>query len=71
MITNKTKRGRKFKEGYWDRYTWKCAECGREWRTQQIARSCKRQGHPDSMTSTYTDDIERPLNDMELRKPDD
>jgi len=62
VIKNKTKKGQKIRVGYWESWSWKCAECGREWTTQHVASRCADRGHVNEVLFYYHDDIERPLN---------
>ena len=50
----KVKRGQKWIDGFWgERYTWICVECGREWKSQGLARDCEHQNHYHNI---YTDE---------------
>lgn len=54
----KTKKGQKIKYGHFEKFSWICAECGREWTTQSTAKTCSDRGHTDYCMFIYHDDIE-------------
>lgn len=58
----KVKRGRKYRNGHWEVYSWICVECGREWGSKNVAQDCERRGHINRIMSCYHDSIEVPMN---------
>ena len=59
---NKVKKGKKITFRGYEKFSWICAECGREWATKTVAQSCAERKHVNEIFFYYHDDIAKPLN---------